>query len=64
MKSVIVIMLITVVVSLLNARPPFKRVSVGGDDFETLCLRKTSCHFLRLFLRGLNSTAQGVELSV
>lgn len=46
MQSIIVIMLFF----LQNASPPFKRVSVGSVDFESLCLEKTSCSFSRLFL--------------
>lgn len=47
-----------------NARPAFKRVNVGSDDIESLCLRKTSCVFSRLFLRRQDSAMQAVELFV
>lgn len=56
MKSVIVIILITMVFLIQNARPSFERVSVGSDDSESLCFRKTSCSFSRLCLQRLNST--------
>jgi len=55
MQSVIVIMLITIVFFLQNARPRLKRVSVGRGGFERLSLRKTSCGLSRLFLWRLNS---------
>lgn len=47
-----------------NARPAFKRVNVGSDDIESLCLRKTSCVFSRLFLRRQDSAMRAVELFV
>lgn len=65
MHSVIVIMLITMFSFVFqNARPPFKRVNVGSDDIGSLCLRKTSCVFSRLFLRRQDSAVQAVELFV
>lgn len=64
MQSVVVITLITVIFFLQNARPLFESASVGSDDFDSLCLRKTSCFFKAVFVRAEHHCVRSVVVCV
>lgn len=64
MQSVTVITLITVIFSFQNARPPFESASVGSDDFDSICLRKTRCFFKAIFARAEHHCARSVVICI
>lgn len=64
MQSVIVITLIIVIFFFQNARPPFESASVGSDDFDSICLRKTSCFFKAVFARAEHCCVRSVVICI